>query len=283
MSEDKDLLARISQLAGELVVLRASRTWLNCEKGHINLHKTQRPSEQVSSYDIYQSSSQLGYGPVRAAPSRRIPRGTPYNHGRAGRVAPQGHRNRTLILNGTAGRVTGAEDTTVNRSDEDDPDQPVQQKSGWVTKRDRHMQLINSSVFDKETQVRSKAIAETRRQKAQQRDQREELKIQKHLQFLSAAAERPSAFHPITPNSILHELVINGIHFQVVDGGSKLSRVAGKTIGMPEIHKGGRSSCIPGASDATRSTPKKANVGGVTFLRSKNGNLYRSGIVKARK
>lgn len=30
-------------------------------------------------------------------------------------------------------------------------------------------------------------------------------------------------------------------------------------------------------------TPKKACVGGVTFLRSKNGNLYRSGIVKAKK
>lgn len=30
-------------------------------------------------------------------------------------------------------------------------------------------------------------------------------------------------------------------------------------------------------------TPKKAHVGGVTFLRSKNGNLYRSGIVKATK
>ncbi len=38
-----------------------------------------------------------------------------------------------------------------------------------------------------------------------------------------------------------------------------------------------------GTFDSTKQTPKKAHVGGVTFLRSKNGNLYRSGIVKAKK
>jgi hypothetical protein len=36
-----------------------------------------------------------------------------------------------------------------------------------------------------------------------------------------------------------------------------------------------------GDEDSAKATPKSANVGGVTFYRSKNGNLYRSGIVKA--
>jgi hypothetical protein len=40
---------------------------------------------------------------------------------------------------------------------------------------------------------------------------------------------------------------------------------------------------ILGTFDSIKPTPKKAYVGGVTFLRSKNGNLYRSGIVKAKK
>ena len=125
----------------------------------------------------------------------------------------------------------GADDTTVNRVDGDNLEPSIEQKSGWITKRDRHMQLINSSVFDKETRARSKAIEETRIQRAQQRDERERLKIKKHLQFLSAA-ERPSTSYPTTPKSMLHELIINDIHFRVVDGGSKLSRVAGKTAGI---------------------------------------------------
>lgn len=36
-------------------------------------------------------------------------------------------------------------------------------------------------------------------------------------------------------------------------------------------------------SISTESTPKQANVGGVVFYRSKNGNLYRSGLIKAQK
>jgi hypothetical protein len=36
-----------------------------------------------------------------------------------------------------------------------------------------------------------------------------------------------------------------------------------------------------GDENAAKSTPKTATIGGVMFYRSKNGNLYRSGIVKA--
>lgn len=197
------------------------------------MHKTQKPSEQVSNHDTSQSLSRLSHGPGRVAQSRRILRGSPYNRGRTGRVAPQGHRNRTLVLSGTTGRATGPDDTTANKSDEEKSGLSMEQKSGWITKRDRHMQLINSTVFDKESQARSKAIEETRRQKAQQRDQREKLKIKKHLQFLSAA-EQPAAPWSTASASMLHKLVINGVQFQIVDGGSKLSRVAGKIIGIRE-------------------------------------------------
>jgi hypothetical protein len=38
---------------------------------------------------------------------------------------------------------------------------------------------------------------------------------------------------------------------------------------------------VAGDDNAAKSTPKTAAVGGVMFYRSKNGNLYRSGIVKA--
>lgn len=137
------------------------------------------------------------------------------------------------------------------------------------------MQLINSSIYDKETQVRNKAIEETRRQKNLRRDQREKHKIVQHLKALGPQTGRSTAA------SAMHEILINGLRFQVLDGGSKLARIRSENL----VNKDYSSSSLQhlGETDAASATPKQADVGGVTFLRSKNGNLYRSGVVKARR
>ena len=137
------------------------------------------------------------------------------------------------------------------------------------------MQLINSSIYDKETQLRNKAIEETRKQKSLRRDQREKQKIQKHLKTLSAYSDQNKA----TPT--VHELLINGLRFHVLDGGSKLARIRGEGANSEQnTHLSLRHI---GAADSASTTPKQVTIGGVIFLRSKNGNLYRSGMVKAKK
>lgn len=52
----------------------------------------------------------------------------------------------------------------------------------------------------------------------------------------------------------------------------------GKTLGLLYATK-----FVSGTVDTIRSTPKRAIVGGVTFVRSKNGNLYRAGLIKAKR
>ncbi|KAL9121819.1 MAG: hypothetical protein Q9187_001626 [Circinaria calcarea] len=124
------------------------------------------------------------------------------------------------------------------------------------------MQLINSSIFDKDSEARKRAIEHTRCQKILERDQREKQKFSNHIQTLATHPGRsslPASFVPA-----INELTINGLRFKVSDSGSKLLRIS-STV------------------DTVRSTPKRAIVGGVTFVRSKNGNLYRSGFVKARR
>ena len=206
----------------------------------------------------------------------------PYSRGRgrAGRIVANPHRNRTLVLNnksgaslpsakelGSGSKPSGTEPVP---SEDEDPI-AMQSTSRWVTKRDRHMQLINSSVYDKETQARNKAIEETRRQKALQKDQREKQKIARHFNTLTFRAGQAT--------NVVHEISVNGLRFHIAVGGSKLVRMRG------EDHDDGTRlfarSQLLGATDSASTTPKRANVGGVTFLRSKNGNLYRSGIVKA--
>lgn len=162
-------------------------------------------------------------------------RGASYSRGRGriGKVVVNPHRNRTLVLNNKAGtHAQGNEEpnsdshqlgTNLSTSGLRDGNEPSQSANGWVTKRDRHMQLINTSIFDKETQVRNKAIEETRKQKALRKDQREKQKIERHLKTLAPH----NSGHAITTRTV-HEVTIDGLRFHVLDGGSRLARVRGK-------------------------------------------------------
>lgn len=86
------------------------------------------------------------------------------------------------------------------------------------------MQLINSSIFDKDSEARKRAIEHTRRQKILERDQREKQKFNKHIQTLAAHPGRSSLPAPFVP--AINELTINGLPFKVSDCGSKLLRMS---------------------------------------------------------
>lgn len=99
----------------------------------------------------------------------------------------------------------------------------VASKGAFVSKHDRHMQIINTSIYEKKVQQRNKAIEETRRQKAARRDLRERQKIRRHFQ-----EKTPKATASGRTNSA-HEIVIDGLRFHVLDGGSKLARMKGQS------------------------------------------------------
>lgn len=134
--------------------------------------------------------------------------------------------NSSNVKDVTQNPATGVD--CPSRSDKDVGKDPLHSATGWVTKRDRHMQLINSSVFDKETPMRNKAIDETRRQKALYKDQRERYKINKHLRGIATHAGRPSTTPTATTAPIVHEISVEGLRFHVTDGGSKLARIRGE-------------------------------------------------------
>jgi hypothetical protein len=164
------------------------------------------------------------------------------------------------------------------------PSAASQPPPAWVTKTDRHLQLINPAIYEKQSQQRAKAIEETRKLKRKQRDERERLKLSKHLQrvkdSLDISGTRTSH---TTPN---YEILVQGVRFRVLKNGSKLARISGEDITRSSgnsrgTHSSGFDLRVTGDENAAKATPKSANVGGVIFYRSKNGNLYRSGVVKA--
>jgi len=230
------LLAKIGQLAGQ-----------------INRHKNAQNADQQSQANLYTRSNNYG-GPQQSTAWRPARGGySSRGYSRAGRTLPV-HRNRTLVLNGKT--PTQGSDASMSNDKENPSASANNTDTAWVTKQDRHLQLINTSIFEKDSQKRAKAIEQTRQQKLKQRDERETAKLIRHLQ---RGNNINGTSVGVTNNNILD---VNGIRFRVTHGGSKLVKV-------------------PGDLNAAKYTPKSALVGGVRFYRSKNGNMYRSGIIKA--
>ncbi|KAK4127080.1 hypothetical protein N657DRAFT_661330 [Parathielavia appendiculata] len=225
-SEDREMMERISRLAGQ-----------------INRHRNQ----------------QAGFAP---APPVRPPHHAGYSGGwrRGGFPHRGGHssarmpvyRNRTLILNGGSQQNQSGEADSGATSDAS--------TSSWVTKNDRHLQLINSNVYKKDAETRTLAMEQTRRQKLALRDKQERAKLISHLNRMVNSGGFGTANQQTTPGK--YEIAVQGVRFIVAKNGSKLVKV-------------------PGDGNTAKATPKMAVIGGVKFYRSKNGNLYRHGIVKA--
>ncbi|KAH8429861.1 CCCH zinc finger protein [Aspergillus melleus] len=245
MSEDQDLMAKISQLAGQ-----------------INRHKTQNSQSPAP----YGHESHSGPYVSRHAPSRGRPgwapyRGRPYGRGRGG--AP--HRHRTLILNNATSGTPASSTPSVGAASDNDGESRSNTPNGWVAKHDRHMQLINSAIYDKEAQTRAKAMEESRKAKAVKKAQIEQAKVLRYAQgvgrqYPPAVPKASATAEPMAE----YQVYLNDIPFRVSRGGGKLIRVSGDP-------------------NTANNTPKRVTVAGVTFVRSKNGNLHRLGAVTSKR
>ncbi len=259
-------MARISQLAGQ-----------------INRHKNQQaglyPSHSgrpVSHHRMFSTPSSTGSSGVEkfedtGYSGSRHRGGYPYGGYSSPRMPA--HRHRTLILNGAS---------QPNKPSDVDSGAASDASSGsWVSRSDRHLQIINSSVYEKESQARARAIEQTRRQKQALKDDREKAKLINHLNRIRNSTTFGTANPHAESSPNKYEVSIQGIRFVVAKNGSKLIKVPG-ACGQQAL-SGTCSHRYSGAENSAMTTPKMAIIGGVKFYRSKNGNLYRHGIVKAQR
>ncbi|KAJ6782313.1 hypothetical protein PWT90_08636 [Aphanocladium album] len=230
--EDRELLARISALAGQ-----------------INRHKNQQAGFQSS-------ESSRGYRRMLTTPrlnkyqfslygveNNSRYRGSSYG-GRGYRVGrpPAVHRHRTLNLNAQASSSESSPATPVSSTD----------NSQWVSKTDRHKQLINANIYQQQAESRAQAIEETRQRKLTQQKSSERARFNKFLQHSHSNSYQ---------NHGQAEITITDIRFLVRDGGKKLVRAADNSSDAPP-------------------TPKSTTVAGVRFHRTKTGNLVANRVVK---
>lgn len=189
---------------------------------------------------------------------------------------PPTHRHRSLILNGAtpsnpaddSGPVSASTSASVSAS-----------SPSWVTKSDRHLQLINTSIYQEHADARAKAIEQTRLQHMRQKENRERNRLMNHLTrsgVTSAVSTDPTS-------APVYEIVVDGIKFAVVKGGSKLVKVPGALLSTANICFQILTRSSTGDANAPKLTPKVAVVGGVKFYRTKNGNMYRHAAVRAQR
>ncbi|KAL9600529.1 MAG: hypothetical protein Q9179_003171 [Wetmoreana sp. 5 TL-2023] len=250
------------------------------DEGHINLHKAHTPSLQHTPHE------QTGQGPpgfqvARGFATSRPTRSSPYRtaSGRGRGASRPYTRNHSLVLNSKTAQSPTLQ--TLKSPIPTSGTDPLQPAAAYVTKRGRHKQLINTSVLEKVTLQRKQAIEESQQRKALTTDQWERQRMHQYLKALDTKCDSSNgstAQLSSASRTQSHQIEIDGLKFQMMKGGSKLARIYGQRPFGDEViprspHKG--------PSDIARSTPKRTTVHGVTFVRSKQGNLYRSGVVRA--
>ena len=202
-------------------------------KGHINLRKVHTPQPGDNGGNEPQTWSQHHAGPSQDKKRHHLASGyASHRHrGHVGKTLSHTHRNRSLVLNNIGSLTKGLEASAVAHGEEMahntviEGGQQSHTTTSWISKRDRHMQLINSSVYDKQANLRSKAINQTLQERAFRKDQREKFKIYKHIQ--NNADNVAMTLSTLQPNTELpvYELNIAGLRFRVSNGGSKLVRL----------------------------------------------------------
>jgi hypothetical protein len=255
-------MERIGRLAGQINRHRNQQAGVGPAR-HVRTHhsmSTGRPYGDRVRTDAFQDA---GY----STGWRRG--GFPHRGGHSSVRMPV-YRNRSLVLNGGTQQNQSGDAESGTTSDAS--------TSSWVTKNDRHLQLINTNVYTKDAQARAAAIEQTRRQKLALRDRQERAKLTNHINRMVNSGGFVGANQQAAGN---YEITVQGVRFHVVKNGSKLVKAPGAsppyTATPQDAHIGA------GDNNSAKATPKMALVGGVKFYRSKNGNLYRHGIVKAQR
>ncbi|KAF7118608.1 hypothetical protein CNMCM5793_008146 [Aspergillus hiratsukae] len=240
MTEDEELMAKISQLAGQI----------NRHKNQAPQAPTHPPSElHAAPYVSRHTRARAGWAPYRGRP-----------YGRGHPAAP--HRHRTLVLNNAnsgnpASSTPGQMNENVGESRSATP-------NGWVAKRDRHMQLINSAIYDKEAQARAKAMEQTRKAKAEKKTRIEQAKVLRYAQGFGRPHHATSVAPQVSATSQPqgeYQVYLNDIPFRIAKGGSKLIRVSGgSSFCAAAVTRTG----LPVVDDPNTAniTPKKVTVAG---------------------
>ena len=245
MTDNEDLQAKIAAIAGQ-----------------INRQKQQShqfaPNAQYHGAYPHATQTYTGNAYDRG-------RWAPYKSGRGGQQVP--FQNRKLVLK-------GSNKPTPPSTSGDTTPEPAAVVAG--ANAPLFMASAAGEGFVKTNNKLMTTAAFRREQKAKQDTTNTHMTV-----------KRPAGHQEDTTRSAKHfktarqerTLDVNGISFLVKNDGSKLVRISGEHLhsldggAMVELS-------VPDMFTTPQETPKKTTIAGITFHRTKNGNLVRAGVLK---
>lgn len=133
-------------------------------------------------------------------------------------------------------------------------------------------QLINTKIYEERQQQKLKAMEMTAKKHLQARNQKEQTRLAQHFQGqVGATVGAP------------REMIISDLRFRLTDDGSKLIRIFGALLTNLQAAGSAAELSFADGNTSVEATPKQAKIVGVTFRRTKHGNLVRDGIVKEKR
>lgn len=252
--EEQQLAGRIAELSDRVHRYMAASVHpqqpIRASRPLGTIHPSYRPDNSLTRLPRFKDFSHHTWTPHR---------GTPYGVHR-----PRGWNSRKITPDQTPAVKNTGTDTAR-------PTQGGQATSGgYVTRHGRNMQLIKTSVYEQKVHERNQASIEEKRK-------RKEATLKHGTTSLIPTDPRSVASSNGTKSG--HHVTVANIKFLVADGGNKLIRIAGTHSGRYQsVHV---TDLAQDDSNNLHVTPKKVNVSGVTYLRTKHGNLYRAGMVVA--
>lgn len=227
-------MARIGALAGlsHLIPTNLLRQSIVCLHipGQINRHKNQQAGVQSTHANHHRrtcmnkSREHFMFTPAGNAYRHAA---HPYSSQGAHPQRGRPHQHRTLHLNSEASLPSSPNPNLILNSHSTVTPAVEPSSSGWVTRNDRHRQLINVNVYEKESLNRAKAIEETKKRNLNGHRRGERARFREFLARQHSVAATPANPNPTTASN---QILIDGIHFRVMDGGKKLAKTLGKYL-----------------------------------------------------
>ncbi|KAF9356989.1 hypothetical protein BGX26_004409 [Mortierella sp. AD094] len=161
--------------------------------------------------------------------------------------------------------------------------QQQQQQQQWIQSKGKNMSMMNPASYKKTMEAKMKSIRSSKEKKLKLRQAQAKLASDRRKGIITVGGKQYSKSRDgrklVMRDSSQDNIVINGVSFEMDPRGNKLVRRT-TTKDSGESSATENLSTTAPTTSITKATPKQFSMGGVVYVRTRNGNLVRATLVQ---
>ncbi|KAF9105906.1 hypothetical protein BGX27_009399 [Mortierella sp. AM989] len=158
-----------------------------------------------------------------------------------------------------------------------------QQNQQWIQSKGKNMSMMNPASYKKTMEAKLKSIRTSKEKKLKLRQAQAKLASDRLKGIVTVGGKQYNKSRDgrklVMRDSSMDNIVINGMSFEMDPRGNKLVRKTATKDGS-EPFTMVKPPTVATTTSATKATPKQFSMGGVVYVRTRNGNLVRATLVK---